>query len=122
MFSIHLHQVQIHAYHGLYEEEKVWGNDFIIDLSVQYQPARLPVQELEQTINYVTLYELVKKHMQVATPLLETVVSTIAMDILAQFSLVEQVVISIRKLHPPISQFVGQTGVSLSLTRKDLST
>jgi len=121
MFSIHLHQLQIHAYHGLYEEEKVLGNDFIIDLTVEYQPADLPVLELEQTINYVSLYELVQQHMQVATPLLETVVSNIAMDILAQFSLSEQVNISIRKLHPPIAQFTGATGVSLSLNRKDLS-
>lgn len=121
MFSIHLHQLQIHAYHGLYEEEKVLGNDFIIDLTVEYQPTGLPVQELEQTVNYVSLYELVRKHMQVATPLLETVVSNIAIDILAQFSLSEQVNISIRKLHPPIAQFIGATGVSLSLNRKDVS-
>ena len=120
MFSIHLHQLQIHAYHGLYEEEKVLGNDFIVDLTVDYQPAGLPIQELEQTINYVSLYELVQQHMQVATPLLETVVSNIAIDILAQFSLSEQVNISIRKLHPPIAQFIGATGVSLSLNRKDL--
>jgi dihydroneopterin aldolase len=121
MFSIHLHQLQVHAYHGLYEEERVLGNDFIVDLTVEYQPARLPVQELGQTINYVSLYELVQQHMRVATPLLETVVSNIAMDILAQFSLSEQVNISIRKLHPPIAQFIGATGVSLSLNRKDLS-
>ncbi|HCL05419.1 MAG TPA: dihydroneopterin aldolase [Chitinophagaceae bacterium] len=121
MFSIHLHQLAIHAYHGLYEEEKVLGNDFVIDLTVQYHPATLPVEQLEQTINYVSLYELVKKHMQVATPLLETVVSNMAIDILAQFSLSEEVYISIRKLHPPIAQFTGATGVSLSLNRKDLS-
>ncbi|MFZ6023305.1 MAG: dihydroneopterin aldolase [Bacteroidota bacterium] len=121
MFSIHLHQLQIHAYHGLYEEEKVLGNDFIIDLTVLYQPDRLPVENLEHTIDYVSLYALVKKHMQIATPLLETVISNIAIDILARFSLSEQVNISIRKLHPPIAQFIGATAVSLSLNRKDLS-
>ena len=121
MLSIHLHQIQIHAYHGLYEEEKVLGNDFVIDLTVRYHPASLPIRQLEQTIDYVALHELVKKHMQHATPLLETVISTIAMDILAQFSLCEQVDISIRKQHPPIAQMTGATGVSLSLNRKDLS-
>lgn len=120
MFSIHLHQVQIHAYHGLYEEEKVLGNDFVIDLRVNYHPATLPIQQLEQTINYVSLYELLQKHMQVPTALLETVISNISIDILAQFSLAEEVHMSIRKLHPPIAQFIGATGVSLSLNRKDL--
>lgn len=120
MLSIHLHQIQLHAYHGLYEEEKISGNDFLIDLTVQYHPAKLPVTAITETINYVTLYELVKKHMQVATPLLETVVSNIALDILAQFSLSEQVHIAIRKMHPPIAGFTGATGVSLSINRKDI--
>ena len=120
MLSVHLHQLQIHAYHGLYAEEKVLGNDFLIDLTVQYQPASLPIKQIEETINYVTLYELIKKHMDIATPLLETVVSNIAMDILAQFSLSEEVHISIRKMHPPIAQFTGAAGVSISLNRKDL--
>ncbi|MFW2475889.1 MAG: dihydroneopterin aldolase [Sediminibacterium sp.] len=120
MLSIHLHQLQLHAYHGLYEEEKVLGNDFIIDLTVNYHPPVLPVVELEQTINYVSLFELVKKHMQEATPLLETVISNIASDILAQFSLAEEVNIAIRKMHPPIAGFIGATGVSLSIHRKDI--
>lgn len=120
MLSIHLHQLQIHAYHGLYEEEKVLGNDFVLDLTVGYQPASLPITELEHTINYVSLYELVQKHMQNATPLLETVVSNIALAILAQFSLSEEVNIAIRKLHPPIAGFTGSTGVSLSIQRKDI--
>jgi len=105
----------------LYEEERVLGNDFIIDLDVKYHPASLPIQQIEETINYVSLYELVKKHMQVATPLLETVISNMALDILAQFSLCEEVHIAIRKMHPPIAQFTGATGVSISLNRKDLS-
>ncbi len=120
MLSIHLHQLQIHAYHGLYEEEKVLGNDFVVDLTVGYQPASLPIIEIEETINYVSLYELVQKHMQNATPLLETVVSNIALAILAQFSLAEEVNIAIRKSYPPIAGFIGATGVSLSIHRKDI--
>lgn len=120
MLSIHLHQLQIHAYHGLYEEEKVLGNDFVVDLTVGYQPASLPIKEIEETINYVSLYELVQKHMQNATPLLETVVSNIALAILAQFSLAEEVNIAIRKSYPPIAGFTGSTGVSLSIHRKDI--
>ena len=121
MLSVHLHQLKIHAYHGLYAEEKVLGNDFIIDLTVNYQPASLPIKKMEQTIDYVSLFDLVKKHMQIATPLLETVISNIALEILAQFSLSESVIISIKKAHPPIAQFIGATGVSLTIHRNDLN-
>lgn len=120
MLSIHLHQVIIHAYHGLYAEEKVLGNDFVVDLSVSYQPTKYPVTAIEDTIDYVAIYELVQKRMHIATPLLETVASEIALDILAQFSLCETVNISIQKKHPPISCFQGSTGVSLIIHRKDI--
>jgi dihydroneopterin aldolase len=121
MLSIHLHNVIIHAYHGVYAEEKVLGNDFVVDVSVSYRPSKYPVTALENTIDYVAVYELVKKRMQIATPLLETVASEIALEILAQFSLSETVHISIQKQHPPIPAFQGSTGVSLTIHRKDIS-
>jgi dihydroneopterin aldolase len=45
--------------------------------------------------------------------------TSIARQILAQFSLAEEVFLSIRKLHPPVSQLRGSVGVSFTLTRKD---
>lgn len=120
MFSIHLHQVIIYAYHGLYAEEKVLGNDFVIDVSVDYRPSKYPITKIKDTIDYVELYDLVKKRMSIATPLLETVASEMALAILAQFSLSETVTIAIKKLHPPITGFQGSTGVSLIIHRKDI--
>ena len=58
--------------------------------------------------------------MSIATHLLETVASEIALAILAQFSLAETVTIAIKKLHPPIPTFQGSTGVSLIIHRKDI--
>lgn len=121
MLSIHLHDVIIHAYHGVYAEEKVLGNDFVVNVTVSYQPAKYPVTSLEDTIDYVAVYELVQKRMNIATPLLETIASEIALEILAQFSLSETVNISIRKQHPPIPAYQGSTGVSLTIHRKDIS-
>jgi 7,8-dihydroneopterin aldolase/epimerase/oxygenase len=120
MLSIHLHKVIIHAYHGVYAEEKVLGNDFLVDVSVNYHPSKYPVTTIENTIDYVALYDLVKKRMSIATPLLETVASEIALEILAQFSLSVTVNIAIKKLHPPIPAFQGSTGVSLIIHRKDI--
>lgn len=120
MLSIHLHNVIIHAYHGVFAEEKVLGNDFLIDVTVTYQPSKYPITSLKDTIDYVAVYELVQKRMRIATPLLETVASEIALEILAQFSLSETVDISIQKQHPPIPAFQGSTGVSLTIHRKDI--
>lgn len=118
MLSIQLHNIILHAYHGLYAEEKVLGNDFELNITVSYVPKKLPVQHISDTIDYVAVYELAKKRMALPTPLLETVVTEMGEEILAQFSLAEEVSISIRKIHPPIPQMQGSVGVSVTLKRK----
>ena len=118
MLSLHLSKIHIFSYHGIYAEEKVLGNEFEVDVLVKHLPARIPVKHMEDTIDYTSVYELVKKRMEVPTPLLETVVTEIAVQILAQFSLAMHVAVSIKKLHPPIAQFRGSVGVSFELSRE----
>lgn len=116
MLSIHLQQLQFRAFHGLYEAEKRNGNDFLVDIIVQYNPAHTVLQ-IEQTINYVAVFELVKKRMSIATELLETVAMETAQQILEEFSLAETVQVSIKKLNPPIPDFNGTVGVSFEMKR-----
>lgn len=120
MLSIHLHNIIFFAHHGIYEEEKILGNQFEVNITIKHSPQHLPVKHLSDTVDYIAVYALVKKRMAIATPLLETLATGIAQEILAQFSLAEAVYISIRKMYPPVSQLKGSVGVSFELTRKDL--
>lgn len=117
MMTISLHNLRFHAYHGIYQEEKVLGGMFEVNLSVHYQPQVLPVTDLSQTVNYAKIYELLCKEMEEPCPILETFVTKLASDILAQFSIVDEVDISIKKLQPPIIAFQGSVGVSFNLKR-----
>jgi dihydroneopterin aldolase len=119
MLSIHLHNITLHGHHGIYDEEKLLGNDFELNITIKHSPQRLPVRHLADTVDYIAVYELVKKRMAIPTALLETLATEIAQEILAQFSLAEAVFISIRKLYPPVSQLDGSVGVSFELFRKD---
>jgi dihydroneopterin aldolase len=121
MLSIHLHKLLFHSYHGVHHEEKVLGGDFEVSVTVNYKPVVLPIKRLEETVNYVSIYELVKQRMGLHTELLETLATEIAQEILARFSLVEEVNISITKLHPPIISFQGAVGVSFNLKRNNNS-
>lgn len=115
MMCIQLHNVVFHANHGLYEIEKLDGGEFEVDLTVSF-----PLQAahtLNDTIDYVVIFELVKKRMEEPTPLLETIIIEISQQILAQFSVVQEVYISIRKLNPPINNFSGSVGASYTLKR-----
>ncbi len=120
MLSIHLHNINIFAHHGIYEEEKLLGNEFELNITIKHSPQRLPVKHLSDTVDYIAVYELVKQRMAIPTALLETVATEIASGILAKFLLAEEVSVAIRKKYPPVSGLYGSVGVSFELKRKDL--
>ena len=120
MLSIHLYQLRFHANHGLYHEEKILGNEFEVDVTIKYYPPEIPVNEIDQTIDYASIYKLVSERMKQPVDLLETFVSETALEILKQFKLTEEVFISIKKLNPPLFSFEGSVAVSFEVKRSEL--
>lgn len=118
MLQIHLKNIRFFSYHGIFEEERILGNNFIVNITVDVVVETLPVLHMKQSIDYVAIYELVAQRMAKATPLLETVATEIAQTILARYSLAIKVEISIDKITPPIPSFVGSVGVSFTLERE----
>lgn len=118
LLQIHLKNIRFFSYHGIFEEERILGNNFIVNITVDVVVETLPVLHMKQSIDYVAIYELVAQRMAKATPLLETVATEIAQTILARYSLAIKVEISIDKITPPIPSFVGSVGVSFTLERE----
>lgn len=119
MMQVHLRQLKLYGYHGLDEGEDVLGGEYEVSLTASYLPTHVPVVSIAQTIDYAVLYDMVKQHMQKPTPLLETLATEITSEIFVKFTNVEEVVISIFKLHPPIKNFQGSVGVTYQLKRED---
>ena len=113
---IHLHDVLFHSFHGIYDEEKATGGEFLVNVNAGFNCNE--ATNLGDTVDYVTVFELVKTRMNQPTPLLETIAIDIANTILAQFSIIEEVQISIKKIEPPIPDFRGSVGVSYTLKRE----
>ncbi len=113
---ISLNQVSFLGYHGMYAEEKKIGNNFIVDLYVDFTPAQNSITHLEDTVDYVTVFELVQKRMAIPTSLIETIVGDLADQILNEYSLVQEVYIKITKEKMPIKNFEGN--ISVALTKK----
>lgn len=116
MFTINLHNIVFHAFHGLYEEERILGNEFIVNVSLDFD-AKEPINNLNQTIDYVAVYEIIKQHMLQPTPLLETLAQQITAAILAYDDRIGTVSISIEKKNPPISQLQGSVSVAYKKER-----
>lgn len=111
MFKIELHNLWFHANHGLYEEEKLLGGDFTLDVTILYTPKMVP-HHISETIDYSAVYYLIKSHMQKPEPLLETLAMNITQDILHNFMLAEEVSLRIKKMNPPMIGFTGNVSVT----------
>lgn len=114
MLTISLEQLRFHAPIGLYPEEKVLGNDFLIDLHIHLKEGELPVRELSQTVDYVKAYELVKNEMQKPHQLLETIAENCLRTMKESWPQIVSAEICIRKLHPPMSDDIGCSKITLS--------
>ncbi len=111
LMTIELRDLQFHAYHGLYPEERKTGNDFRVALEVDYQPAEAVITKINDTLNYASLYMIVESAMRKPVDLLETLVMQIADSIHTDFPQATRIKISLYKLHPPIEGFSGEVGV-----------
>src|ERR1700741_415822 len=118
--TLELGDLLFSANHGLYAEETVAGGDYLMDMKVWSEIDRVPVKDFKRTVDYVSVYEIVNGFMQHPTPLLETLVTEIAVTIIQKFHQVTSVYIRLYKLHPPITQFRGKVGVSFTCKREDL--
>ena len=115
MIIVELKKVHFHAFHGLYEEEKKAGNDYEFNLSVSWDAEAL-ITNLNETVNYVKLYELVKAEMKNPRQLLETLLMELAEIIHQEFLFVKEINMSVAKLNAPILNFIGSTSVTYKKT------
>lgn len=113
MTSIELKNVRLHAKHGVYEGESKTGSSYQIDLTVKFDEVNVPIKTLQQTVNYVKLYDIVKQRMQTPVALLETFCDEVIHQVKSEFPFVTEILLSIYKLQPPIENFEGTVGVTL---------
>ena len=112
MITIHLHNVKFYSYHGIHEEEKVLGADFEVSANIQFHEEKEIISSIQQTINYVDVYEIIKQRMDIPSKLLETVVMEIGTSLKSKFENIRFISIHLKKVHPPITGFQGGVGVS----------
>lgn len=111
MITIQLNQLLFDGYHGLHEEEKLMGNNYEVNCETVFLEKTNKIESVSETINYVSIYEIIKRHMQFPIPLLETLAMEIGHDIHQLFPELHSVEVCIKKMQPPIEGFRGSVGV-----------
>ena len=111
MFTIHLSNLRFFAHHGMHDEEAIVGNDFEVSVSVTFDVPE-KITHLSETVNYSSVYTTIKKIFINPAKLLETLAVDICDEIHSSDNRIRKINITIHKLNPPISNFIGDVGVS----------
>ena len=114
--KIFLRQVRFHAYHGVLEQERRVGNDYVINVVAEcdFTHAML-TDELEDTVNYAEIYRVVKEEMAIPSKLLEHVAGKIGERLFNEFPSLQSLDISIMKVNPPFGADCEGAGVEVHL-------
>ena len=104
MDKIYLKNIKIYAYHGCMEEEKKIGSDYLVNLIVHADLSlSCESDELNDTVDYVALLDIVKNQMKMRANLLENVADRVVNKIISKYTTVRKAVVKIAKLNPPIN-------------------
>jgi 7,8-dihydroneopterin aldolase/epimerase/oxygenase len=105
--TIALEGMRFHAFHGFYQEEQIMGNDYSLDVSVMIDTTNASkTDDLYQTVNYETIYEISKMVMSEKTKLLETITERIIDALKHQFSNIQEVKVCLKKINPALGGHV----------------
>lgn len=112
MLTISLEDMRFYGGHGMYPEEGVLGNTFVVDVSVGI-PDNGTVADLSGTVDYEKVYGIVSEVMGNPASMLETLAGQCADRIRREFPSSCAIEIRIAKLNPPVGGEVGRSRVSL---------
>ena len=114
---IELEEMEFYAYHGCYKEEQIVGNRFLVNITIEMDVA-IPskTDRIQDALNYVKVYELVKMEMKQTSHLLEHITSRILNRLFEQFPFILKAQVKVSKMNPPMGGQMKK--VSLTLKRE----
>lgn len=115
--KIYLRNVRFHAFHGVLPQEGIVGNDYLVNLVLDYDfSSAMQTDELQGTLNYAEVYQKVIEEMVVPSKLLEHVAGRIAHRLFSDFPEIQKLQLSITKVNPPMGADSDGAGVEVVLT------
>ncbi len=115
--KIYLRNVRFHAFHGVLPQEGIVGNDYLVNLVLDYDFfSAMKTDDLQGTLNYAEVYQKVREEMAVPSKLLEHVAGRIAHRLFSDFPEIQKLQLSITKVNPPMGADSDGAGVEVVLT------
>ncbi len=117
MSTITLENMEFYAYHGCLEHEKEIGNTYHVTLTMDLDTSTAEkTDNLNDTLNYKEVYDVVKKTMNEPVDLIEHLANKVINSVMSKFPEITQTTISLSKNNPPVGGKVEK--VTIKLTQK----
>lgn len=115
MDIIRIDNLEVYAYHGVYDEEKEKGQYFYVNAELYTNTRKAGMNDdLDVSTNYGTVCDFIHDFMTKHTyDLIETVAEQLAQALLLEFKLVKSVLLEIRKPHAPIEKEFESVSVEI---------
>jgi dihydroneopterin aldolase len=107
-----LENIVFYAYHGVLLQERVVGNEFVVNLKIGVDLMKAAQSDSpDDTINYADVYEEVKKQMEIPSKLLETAAYRIIQSLKQKYALIESIEIKLSKRNPPMGAQIDSASI-----------
>lgn len=111
---IELEGMEFKAYHGCLEQEKVRGNSFVVDFRGELDLyAAAESDNLNDTLNYGEIYDIVAEEMSIPSELLEHVAGRIVRAIEVRYPQLLSFSVRVSKKRPPVDGLAQWSRVTL---------
>ena len=116
MGVISINGMSFYAHHGCFEQERAIGTHFRVDLQLETDTRRAEESDnIADTVNYLEVYQVVKREMEVPSNLLEHVAHRVGEAVLSQFPDTMSIVVRVSKLNPPLGGQMESVSVEVTL-------
>ena len=102
-YSIELSNIHLYAYHGALPQENKVGGWYTLSLQASIGNLdSIASDNLEATVNYAEIYEVICEEMKTPSKLLEHVCGRILEKLFDRFAIIEKIEITLTKDTPPM--------------------
>jgi len=113
---IYIRNLRCRAFHGVMPQERLTGNDYIVNLRVSYDLSKaMQTDDVADTLNYASVYQIIKTEMAKPSHLIENVAYRIAHHLFCAYPGILSTSIDIAKINPPMGAECDGAGVTVHL-------
>lgn len=114
LYTIDLQGMEFRAFHGCYDLEQRVGNRFEVTLSITVELGGIAERDdVEEAVNYLTVYEIVRERMAVVQRTIERVAVNIVDKLHERFPQIVRVRCTVAKLAPPLGGKIARVSVTV---------